>query len=646
MAAASNERSDAASGAAPTGLSGLHLQHPLLSPSADEPPPTAGTKSTAGALEGFSILQLFYVLWLTGILVLAACVGWSCVCLWRTVTAERLVTDQSVLELLEDCRQAMGVRAPVALMVTDKTTTPALFGFIRPRLLLPPGVLESLDHRELRHVFMHELAHLRRHDVLLGWAMCLLQVVHWCNPLVWLAASRRRADRELACDALALSVLYPGDEARAYGNTILRLLERFSSPRCLPILTGILEDHTQLERRVTMISRYRPRDQRMGVAGLAVVLLLSAFVLTDAPAQTSGQQKSDAPAANRQTPPAPAAAPQTPPKFSHTKVYTIVPGVGLEIIGLGDKAERVEQDANKRVSQVVVYAPRGAEVLGVDQLPEGSVIDERGHIVDRTDWPFVDDPAVLGKWESVDYVKKIEDFKPGKASDKKLFLKGVVFEPQGKANYGFSDRTKGKFIHEPNKTAAEYTIKELDGHQYLFLEWKSGDYTQRRQKPWYYVLKKLPADSPKLSNARELMDFGLEWPEAKLGPGSHIDADGHIVDKVDYPFTNDPAVIGRWISVDFVNDKAQFEPGQQQWKGDLFLEELVFEPGGKLGPHGGATWTKGLVLHRRDKTASAYEIAEKNNEKYLFFEWKSGDYKVLHRKPAYYVLKKVEANEQ
>jgi beta-lactamase regulating signal transducer with metallopeptidase domain len=68
------------------------------------------------------------------------------------------------------------------------------------------GFLRSFSTEELRFVFLHELAHVRRRDILMSWLMALLQVVHWFNPLVWFAFSRWRADRELACDALKRSV--------------------------------------------------------------------------------------------------------------------------------------------------------------------------------------------------------------------------------------------------------------------------------------------------------------------------------------------------------------------------------------------------------------------------------------------------------
>jgi len=120
-----------------------------------------------------------------------------------------------------------------------------------------------------------------------------------------------------------------------------------------------------------------------------------------------------------------------------------------------------------------------------------------------------------------------------------------------------------------------------------------------------------------------------------------------IVDNIDLPFVDDPEIIGTWKSVDFVKKIEDFHPENKKWKGgELFLKEMDFyKKGGKvkllyIEGKRDKTWTKGVVLDDRSKTASRYRIKEINGQKYLFFEWKSGDYTIRHRKPKYYVLKK------
>ncbi|TAL05093.1 MAG: hypothetical protein EPO07_04140, partial [Verrucomicrobia bacterium] len=133
---------------------------------------------------------------------------------------------------------------------------------------------------------------------------------------------------------------------------------------------------------------------------------------------------------------------------------------------------------------------------------------------------------------------------------------------------------------------------------------------------------------------------GGQWQGALAGVT--FTAQVGSVDKIDLPFVNDPQVLGRWESVDFVTNPSEFNPDQRAWRGELFFKGLNFLENGKF-PESWQTWTKGVVIHRGDKTASRYEIREIKGQPYLFFEWKSGDVTILGRKPSYYVLKKVVA---
>ncbi len=116
-----------------------------------------------------------------------------------------------------------------------------------------------------------------------------------------------------------------------------------------------------------------------------------------------------------------------------------------------------------------------------------------------------------------------------------------------------------------------------------------------------------------------------------------------ITDKIDYPFVNDTAVTGSWVSVDFVSTIQEFTPEKKSWRGGLHLKELVFLPGGKMTPSF-YVWTKGLVMSPKGKTASKYVIKSFDDVDYMFFEWKSGDYTIRGRKPAFYVLRRRSAS--
>lgn len=203
----------------------------------------------------------------------------------KRVATFRPMIDASVLSLLEDCKQQMSVRVTITVVETTEVGSPALFGFLRPRLLLPTGLRQSFSLDELRYVFLHELGHIKRHDILVGWLMTGLQILHWFNPLVWLAFYRMRVDRELACDALALSYARE-DENQPYGRTIIKLLERFGRSAWAPSLAGTVENKKQMKERITMIAKFEKPNRGLK---LPVILYatLGLFTLTDAQPATT-----------------------------------------------------------------------------------------------------------------------------------------------------------------------------------------------------------------------------------------------------------------------------------------------------------------------------------------------------------------------
>ncbi len=112
--------------------------------------------------------------------------------------------------------------------------------------------------------------------------------------------------------------------------------------------------------------------------------------------------------------------------------------------------------------------------------------------------PFKDDRNILGKWKSVAFVHNKEDFSPESIhDDAKLYFKEMEFLPNGECAgiYGnevirgrdTQEWTNGFVLHKRDQTACAYEIKTICGTEYLFLEWKSGDYVWGGLDAKFYV---------------------------------------------------------------------------------------------------------------------------------------------------------------
>ena len=237
-------------------------------------------RGTADLSDGVGTATVLLAVWLAGVVVLAGCIVGCSVRLRRVVRRSRRVKDRWVLGLLEECKDLIGTRAAPPLIVTEEVSSPALCGWLRPRLLLPKRILAARDRTELRHIFLHELAHMKRHDVLLGQLASCVHLLHWFNPLIGLGLQRMRASRELACDALALSCLDP-EEGSAYGRTIVRQVERALAAGYHPLLAALGGSRHAVRERVALIARFdHRRDRRLPLA-MVLVACLACIGLTD-----------------------------------------------------------------------------------------------------------------------------------------------------------------------------------------------------------------------------------------------------------------------------------------------------------------------------------------------------------------------------
>jgi bla regulator protein blaR1 len=88
--------------------------------------------------------------------------------------------------------------------------------------------LAALSRPEQRQVLLHELAHLKRWDLIWGWPVEIAKTVYFFNPLVYWVAAQLRLERELACDQLAMA--RSGHSAADYARTLVQVVSHASEP--------------------------------------------------------------------------------------------------------------------------------------------------------------------------------------------------------------------------------------------------------------------------------------------------------------------------------------------------------------------------------------------------------------------------------
>src|SRR5262249_32886908 len=111
---------------------------------------------------------------------------------------------------------------------------------------------------QLRSVLLHELAHVKRRDLMAQLLTQIACALHWFNPLVWFAAWRLGVERERACDDL---VLARGVRPSAYAGHLLDVVTGLAPARWSQSCGLAMARKSSLEGRLMAVLHATQRDQ-------------------------------------------------------------------------------------------------------------------------------------------------------------------------------------------------------------------------------------------------------------------------------------------------------------------------------------------------------------------------------------------------
>ncbi|MFT5688552.1 MAG: beta-lactamase regulating signal transducer with metallopeptidase domain [Planctomycetota bacterium] len=145
----------------------------------------------------------------------------------RLLSRARLVEPKALSVDMDELRHEANVSGAIVVLESPDFDSPALWAGELPRrwrrvsksrataaIVIPEGLVARLSARELRWVFLHELAHLSRRDHLAELIQRVLGAVFFFHPLVWLTNHIARSHREMACDDAALARCAKEDRPR------------------------------------------------------------------------------------------------------------------------------------------------------------------------------------------------------------------------------------------------------------------------------------------------------------------------------------------------------------------------------------------------------------------------------------------------
>lgn len=221
------------------------------------------------------------------------------------------IEDEGLLATVRAQAERLGLRAVPPVAFCDHISIPIVIGVVRPVVLLPACLVTGLSHDQLWALVTHELAHIRRYDLLVNLLQRIVEAVLFFHPAVWLVSRRVSSEREIVADD---AVLEAGCPATRYADALVRMAELSLSARNPKLTTRVTAlaatggSSSEFKRRVLRLLDKSATPQlrltRGGILAVAMAassLLAVPFVAQAWPVESQESDKPETAAVSEET---------------------------------------------------------------------------------------------------------------------------------------------------------------------------------------------------------------------------------------------------------------------------------------------------------------------------------------------------------
>ncbi|PRO68395.1 M56 family metallopeptidase [Alteromonas gracilis] len=158
---------------------------------------------------------------------------------------------------------------------SSKAPMPMLFGFIKPKVLIPFSFKSTFSVKQQALVLEHENVHRKHCDHLWNTLALILAILFWFNPLVWLALKSFRINQELACDNAVLKDK-TDKEKLTYAKALVQCAEHCSNAlhRNIGLYPTFGEKRTMI-KRINAIKQPIQSSKVLAAGMLSIAALLT-----------------------------------------------------------------------------------------------------------------------------------------------------------------------------------------------------------------------------------------------------------------------------------------------------------------------------------------------------------------------------------
>ena len=123
---------------------------------------------------------------------------------------------------IKELEGKLRIQKKVRYLTSIRVESPMVIGWLKPVVLMPQQLFNSLSETEIYAVLAHELAHIRREDFIVNLIQTFLCNLFFFHPGVWWMSNRIDDEREHCCDDLAVVA---SGQVTSYAKTLINVSE-------------------------------------------------------------------------------------------------------------------------------------------------------------------------------------------------------------------------------------------------------------------------------------------------------------------------------------------------------------------------------------------------------------------------------------
>ncbi|ETI68757.1 M56 family metallopeptidase [Neobacillus vireti] len=220
------------------------------------------------AIFTYDIAAMLWIIGVSSILLYILCVN---IMMMVKLKKCSVCEKEDLIGILEVGKSKLKINSKIKIIYSNSSKSPAVYGMIRPKILIPEELIDKLTPEEFRFVLSHELNHIKNKDLVVNTLLMIVKAIYWFNPLIWYSLNQVKQDCEVACDASVINTLKT-EEVKKYGQTIINMLRLFSEKKSTTGTLGYASKDNK--RRIIMITQFKKSSAICAVLALSLTIMV------------------------------------------------------------------------------------------------------------------------------------------------------------------------------------------------------------------------------------------------------------------------------------------------------------------------------------------------------------------------------------